>query len=106
MRITIGDAATYTIAAAQAEAAAYKAQTNKGIDPRQVRADGLAAHQAKVEAIASEAEAKQTQDRHETLTLDMAWPLYVESRRKRWSAWHIRDHENVVRTGGVKKVRG
>ena len=106
LRITIGDAATYTIAAAQAEAADYKAQTNKGIDPRQVKADGLAANKAKVEAIAAEAKAKQIQNKYETLTLGMVWPLYVESRRKRWSDWHVRDHENVVRVGGVKKVRG
>jgi integrase len=36
----------------------------------------------------------------------MAWPVYIEARRKKWSEWHIRDHENVVRRGGEKKIRG
>ncbi|WP_025917820.1 site-specific integrase [Herminiimonas sp. CN] len=102
LRITIGDAATYAIAAAQAEAANYKAQTNKGIDPRQVKADAKVATQAR----AAEAEAKLTRDAREMLTLGLVWPLHVESRRKRWSEWHIRDHENVVRVGGVQKIRG
>lgn len=106
LRITIGDRRTWSIDEAQAKATTYKAQTDQGIDPRQVKADGLAANKAKVEAKAAEAEAKQIQDKHETLTLGMVWPLYVESRRKRWSEWHIRDHENVVRVGGVQKVRG
>ena len=44
--------------------------------------------------------------KRETVTLGLVWPIYVESRRTRWSAWHIRDHENVVRIGGTKKVRG
>lgn len=106
LRITIGDRRTWSIDEAQAKATTYKAQTDQGIDPRQVKADGLAANKAKVEAKTAEAEAKQIQDKHETLTLGMVWPLYVESRRKRWSEWHIRDHENVVRVGGVQKVRG
>jgi len=106
LRITIGDVSTYTIDAAQKIAKAYRAQTDKGIDPRQVEADRLTDEQAARDAKQAEVEAKQIQDRHETLTLGMAWPLYVESRRKRWSEWHIRDHENVVRVGGVQKVRG
>jgi integrase len=40
----------------------------------------------------------------------MVWPVYIESRRnagrKKWSQWHIRDHENVARRGGEEKVRG
>lgn len=106
LRITIGDVSTYSIDAAQKIAKAYRAQTDKGIDPRQVEADRLADEQAARDAKQAEAEAKQIQDKHETLTLGMVWPLYVESRRKRWSEWHIRDHENVVRVGGVQKVRG
>ena len=106
LRITIGDVSTYAIDAAQKIAKAYRAQTDKGIDPRQVEADRLTDEQAARDAKQADAEAKQIQDKHETLTLGMAWPLYVESRRKRWSEWHIRDHENVVRVGGVQKVRG
>ena len=106
MRITIGSTDTWTIDAAQAEARRLQTIIDNGQDPRQVRADKLAAEQDERDIKNAQAEAKQIQDKHETLTLGMVWPLYVESRRKRWSEWHIRDHENVVRVGGVQKVRG
>jgi len=106
IRITIGALGTWTILEAQAEARRLKVIIDNGQDPRQVKAAGLEAEQDARDARQAEAEAKQIQDRRETLTLGMVWPLYVESRRKRWSEWHIRDHENVVRVGGVQKVRG
>lgn len=106
IRVTIGAPGTWSILEAQAEARRLKVIIDNGQDPRQVKAAGLEAEQAARDARQAAAEAKQIQDRHETLTLGMVWPLYVESRRKRWSEWHIRDHENVVRIGGVQKVRG
>ena len=36
----------------------------------------------------------------------MVWQLYIESRRKRWSEWSIRDHENIALAGGIEKIRG
>jgi integrase len=106
IRIKIGDPGTWSILEAQAEARRLKVIIDNGQDPRQVKAAGLEAEQDARDAKQAIVEAKQIQDKHETLTLGMAWPLYVESRRKRWSEWHIRDHENVVRVGGVQKVRG
>lgn len=106
IRITIGAPGTWSILEAQAEARRLKVIIDNGQDPRQVRAAGLEAEQAARDARQAEAEAKQIQNTQETLTLGTVWPLYVESRRKRWSEWHIRDHENVVRVGGVQKVRG
>ena len=106
IRVTIGAPGTWSILEAQAEARRLKVIIDNGQDPRQVKAAGLEAEQAARDARQAAVEAKQIQDRHETLTLGMVWPLYVESRRKRWSEWHIRDHENVVRAGGVQKVRG
>ena len=106
IRITIGSPKTWDIDAAQAEARRLKVIIDNGQDPRQVKAAGLEAEQVARDARQAAVEAKQIQDRHETLTLGMVWPLYVESRRKRWSEWHIRDHENVVRVGGGQKVRG
>ena len=106
IRTTIGAPGTWTILEAQAEARRLKVIIDNGQDPRHVKAAGLQAEQDARDAREAEAEAKKIQDRHETLTLGMAWPLYVESRRKRWSEWHIRDHENVVRLGGLQKVRG
>jgi integrase len=114
IRITIGDISTYTIEAAQKIATKYKAQTDEGIDPRQVAKDKEQARQAaidEVEAKRIEAERQQVRD---SVTLGMAWPVYIAAKRsaKRkggkvgWSEWHIRDHENVVSLGGAKKVRG
>lgn len=106
IRTTIGAPGTWSILEAQAEARRLKVIIDNGQDPREVKAAGLEAEQDARDARQAEAEARQIQDRRETLTLGMVWPLYVESRRKRWSEWHIRDHENVVRAGGVPKVRG
>jgi integrase len=106
IRITIGDIRTYSIKAAQVEATNLKAMTDKGIDPRQVKADQIANNEAKLQAKKDAESAKLIQDKRESLTLGMVWSLYIEARRKRWSEWSIRDHENIARVGGVKKIRG
>ena len=106
MRMTIGDVSNYSIVQARDEAINLKAMTNKGIDPRQEKADKIAADEAKKQTQKDQAAAKVLKDKHETLTLGMVWPLYIEARRKRWSEWSIRDHENIVLTGGIKKIRG
>jgi integrase len=95
IRVTIGDPRTWSIGKAQTEATRLRSLIDQGIDPRQVEAD----NRAFVDAKALEA-------RRREMTLGDLWPVYVESRRKRWSEWHIRDHENVVRVGGVQKIRG
>lgn len=105
LRITIGDAATYSIAAAQSEAAAYKAQTNKGVDPRQVKADGLTAEQAARDAKQAGIVAMQTQQTRESVTLGMVWPEYVEERSPLWSEHHIAAHRKIIQAGGEKRTR-
>jgi integrase len=125
MRINIGKPATWTIKAAQMEARRLQAMIDTGRDPRQVAQDELAAAQdarnarqaaldAAEEAARREAEAKALRERRESVTLGAVWPVYIAARRdaKRkggkqgWSEWHVRDHENVVRVGGLKKIRG
>ena len=106
IRITIGDVRTYSIKSAQVEATNLKAMTDKGIDPRQVKADQIASDEAKLKAKKDAKSAKLLQDKHESLVLGKVWPLYIEARRKRWSEWSIRDHENIAHAGGVKKLRG
>jgi integrase len=114
IRITIGDISTYTIDAAQKIATDYRAQTDKGIDPRQVAIDKEQARQASIDAVEAEKIKADHQLVRDSVTLGMAWPVYIAAKRsaKRkggkvgWSEWHIRDHENVVSLGGVKKVRG
>jgi integrase len=116
IRITIGDPRTWTLdqpknmglgqKSARSEARRLKTMIDEGKDPRQVKADALAADQAVRDAKAAEEAALEARIKRETVTLGMAWLVYIEARRKRWSEWHIRDHENVVRRGGEKKVRG
>jgi integrase len=125
MRINIGKPATWSIRAAQIEARRLQTLIDMGRDPRQVVADELSAEQdarvtrqASIDAAEAEeqlkAEAKRLQDRRESVTLGVAWPKYISARRnaKRkggkqgWSEWHVRDHENVARIGGAKKIRG
>lgn len=106
MRVTIGKVSVWSIGKAQDEARRLQVEIDKGNDPRQQVADKEAAEVTKKLADEAEATAKLVKDKHETLTLGMVWSLYIESRRKRWSEWHIRDHENISRVGGEKKMRG
>lgn len=106
MRVTIGKVSAWTIDKAQDEARRLQVEIDKGNDPRQQVADKEAAEVTRLQAEQDEAAAKLLQDKHETLTLGMVWPLYIEARRKRWSEWSIRDHENIALIGGVKKIRG
>lgn len=122
IRITIGDPATWPIDAptdgkgkpigkgARQEARRLKVLLDGGQDPRQVKADALAAEHAAREAKAAETAALQIRMKRERVTLGIAWPIYIDARRqagrKKWSTWHIRDHENVARRGGEKKKRG
>lgn len=110
IRMTIGDPKTWDIAAARREARHLKGLVDRGDDPRKVRADKLVAEQAAREAQAAAAAVEQHKAQRETVTLGIAWPVYIEERRnagrKGWSEWHIRDHENVARRGGQPKVRG
>lgn len=106
IRITIGDVRIYSILNARAEVTALKSMTDKGIDPRQVREEEKEANIAKLKAKQVAMEAQLLVEKKELLTLGMIWPQYIAARRKRWSEWSIRDHENVVQPGGVKKRRG
>jgi integrase len=106
LRITIGDISTYTIDAAQKIAKAYRAQTDKGIDPRQVEADRLAEVQAERNAKQAEVEAKHAESERQGLTLAEVWPLYVNARKSKWSAGHIQNHMTLTAIGGQQKKRG
>ena len=106
MRVTIGKVSVWSIDKAQDEARRLQVEIDNGNDPRQQAADKIADDEAKAQANKDQAAAKLIQDKHETLTLGMVWPLYIEARRKRWSEWSIRDHENIALVGGVKKIRG
>ena len=106
MRVTIGKVSVWSIVKAQDEARRLQVEIDNGNDPRQQVADKEAAEVARLQSKENEAAAKLIQDKQKTLTLGMVWPMYIEARRKRWSEWSIRDHENIALVGGVKKIRG
>ncbi len=106
LRITIGDVQTYTVKAAQRIATEYKAQTDKGINPRQVVADGLAEKQAARDAKAAADAAAQTEAQRRGLTLGEVWPLYINARKSKWSAGHLQNHLTLTAIGGEPKKRG
>lgn len=96
LRITIGDVRTWPIGKAQAEATRYKAQTDQGIDPRQVRNDQ---HIAQKEALASAAALR------EAVTLSEVWKEYVTERMGQWSKHHIAAHRKIIQAGGEVRKR-
>lgn len=105
LRITIGDRRTWSIDEAQAKATTYKAQTDQGIDPRQVKADGLAAEQDARDAKQAEKTAMQEKQFRESVTLGDVWRGYVADRAPQWSDLHYRDHIRIMQAGGVERTR-
>ena len=105
IRITIGDIFTYSIAAAQKIATDYKADTDKGIDPRQVKADGLEAEQNARDAKEAARVAAQEQVIRDSVTLGDVWPEYVNERSPLWSKHHITAHRKIIQGGGEKRTR-
>lgn len=106
IRMTIGDPRNWPIGKAQAEASRLKVMTDQGIDPRQVKADAIAAKEAK-EAAQREQEAR------EALTVAEAWQTYVTERsaamkdgKPEWGDRHKAHHAYFVQAGGVLRKRG
>lgn len=95
IRTTIGDVRAWTLDEARKKARELQTDIDNGKDPRQEKADRLEAAQVK----ASKFERAK-------LTLGMVWPRYIDVRRAKWSALHLRDHIRAVHIGGEVKLRG
>ena len=95
LRVTIGDTRTWTVGKAQAEATRLKSLTDQDVDPRQQKADRVAA-----------AEAKRTELDRQLVTLGDAWTDYLKARKGAWGDRHYKDHANLSALGGLKKKRG
>ena len=113
IRIKIGDPKTWDIASAQAEARRLKVIIDSGQDPRQLKADALAAAQAardtKSAADAAEQAARSAASAaalRKSIKLGDVWPEYVSSRKAKWSAGHLRNHLTLAAPGGATKKRG
>lgn len=112
IRVTIGDPATWDLALAQAEATRLRMLIDLGQDPRQVRADALAADQAARaarQAAEEAAEASRLQhvqqqaleERKRQLSARTAWDEYLTARREKWGMQHHADHLIAAQPGGV-----
>lgn len=95
IRVTIGGPDRYSIEAARKEARKLKTMLDDGLDPRDIKADNIAATLAKREKERIE----------QTPALD-AWDQYIKAKATKWSHRHKSDHESMSRTGGEKITRG
>ncbi|MBL0166963.1 MAG: integrase family protein [Propionivibrio sp.] len=95
LRQVIGDVKVWSIPAAQAEARRLQILLDKGLDPREVKAEKKAAAAAKREE-AQNAEAPAIE----------AWTVYLETQAKAWSARSLIDHQKLSAVGGKPKTRG
>lgn len=95
IRLTIGDARAWDLGKARTEASRLKTLVDDGKDPREVRAEQQAAH-----------EARQVEARRRDITFGKAWDEYLENRKAFWSERHYLDHQQHANEGGTTKKRG
>lgn len=95
IRLTIGDPRSWGIDQAQEEARRLQTLIDAGKDPREVKADVRAAH-----------EARQATARRSETTVGEAWAVYLAARKPKWSERHYHDHVRLAEAGGRDVKRG
>ncbi|WP_320339055.1 Arm DNA-binding domain-containing protein [Burkholderia cenocepacia] len=80
---------------ARQEAARLKALMDRGIDPREERAEQRAQH-----------EARKLESLRQNATVSEAWSAYLNAHRGKWSDRHYYDHEKLAQAGGLPWKRG
>lgn len=119
IRITIGDINTYTLdgkdkeKSARAIATNYRAMIDKGLDPRQVKAEQIADVEAKAKA-KKDAETEQANKQaREAVTVGEAWEVYYKERstsktdgKPDWGDRHKQHLAHFLQEGGEKLKRG
>ena len=95
IRVTIGDVRAWNLDDARTEARRLQTLTDQGIDPRQEKADKLAA-----------IEAKQAESARQEVTVGEAWAAYVVARSHKWGESSQRDHAQAIKPGGERITRG
>jgi len=95
VRVTIGDPSHYGIDDARTKATELQKSINDGFDPREVKAERIAASVTKRE----QAKVRQAP------ALD-AWGEYVLAKSGQWSERYKGTHEQMSRAGGEKITRG
>jgi integrase len=102
LRLTIGSAKTWTLAAARDEARRLQTLIDQGLDPRQEKADRIEEAARKI----AEAEAKRIEAARVALPAMGAWKQYITARSPKWSQSHIGDHVTVSKEGGEPRTQG
>jgi integrase len=102
IRVTIGDVRAWNLDDARAEARRLQTVVDQGTDPRQEKADKLAAVEAKKAAVV----AGQEEQRRQSVTVGEAWAAYVAARSHKWGESSKRDHEKAIKPGGERITRG
>lgn len=95
IRLTIGDVRAWDLGRARTEAARLKTLVDGGKDPREVRVEQQAAH-----------EARRVEARRRDVTFGEAWDDYLGNRKAFWSERHYQDHQQHGDQGGRPKKRG
>ncbi|MCK0508556.1 tyrosine-type recombinase/integrase [Aromatoleum anaerobium] len=95
IRATIGDVRSWNLDDARAEARRLQTLIDQGTDPRQEKAERIAA-----------TEAKREDARRTAAPALEAWNAYLEARTPRWSARNLLDHQRLSAEGGEPKTRG
>ena len=99
LRVTIGSPDAWTIPDAQKRAKALQRTIDDGRDPREVKAETVAADVAKREV-----------EKQVGLTVADVWPRYMAEgkpkRRTEWKPRYVSDLNRAAAMGGAPKVRG
>jgi integrase len=113
MRLTIGNVSVWSIAAAKTEARRLQILIDNGNDPRQVKAEKMAAIDAAIQAQKAEAAALTAQQARESVTVADAWQAYIADRsaamkdgKPVWGEKHKAHHAYFVQAGGTLRTRG
>jgi integrase len=94
LRLTLGDARTWTLEQAREEACRLKLQTDQGRDPR-----------AELAASDAAALAEQVAQSKRSILASDAWAAYVTHPAHRWGERHRADHVALARPAGQAKAR-
>lgn len=95
VRVTIGKVSAWNLDDARTEARRLQTLIDQGTDPRQEKAERIAA-----------TEAKREDARRKAAPALEAWTAYLEARTPRWSARNLLDHQRLSAKGGEPKTRG
>lgn len=101
LRVTIGSTDVWTIGDARTEARRLQTLVDRGVDPRQEKADKLAATEARKDAVAAE----QEEVRRQALTVGEAWATYLQERKPFWGERNYTDHVKLAQEGGEARQR-